>query len=87
MSGGCNFYFRHVVISYCCMDGREESVTLRICYGDVIPEIAANVHAVCSHYVSSSDLKLNKRRSESEAASLQTTENSVSSAVGTSDVP
>jgi hypothetical protein len=62
MSDGCNFYFRHVVISCCCVGGREESVTLHICYGDVIPEIAVNVHVVCSHSVSSNDLRLNKRR-------------------------
>jgi len=75
MPGGCNCYFRHVVISYCFMGGREESVTLHICYGDVIPEIAVNVHVVCSHSVSSNDLRLNKWRSESEAVHLQTTAN------------
>jgi len=31
MSGECNFYFCHVFISYCCVAGREESLTLHIC--------------------------------------------------------
>jgi hypothetical protein len=30
MSGWCNFYFRHVFISFCFVGGRQESVTLRI---------------------------------------------------------